>query len=203
MLSSYQWLIIPILSGLIGWFTNWLAVKMLFRPRLEKKILWLTFQGVIPKRRSDIAEVIGKTIEKELLTHGDLQAALKKINVDDAIKPLLQKKINEMIDQKLTAISPLLVSMLPKSMIEKIKTSILEEILNALPELIDKFGNSFINNLPISELVVNNINKFDLARLEKMIIDASNKELKFIEYLGGIVGFLIGLIQVGIMQFLK
>lgn len=203
MLSSYQWLIIPLLSALIGWFTNWLAVKMLFRPRLEKKILWLTFQGVIPKRRGDIAEVVGKTIEKELLTHGDLQAALKKVNIDEAIKPLLQEKINSMIDQKLTAISPLLVSMLPKSMLEKIKTSILEEILTALPELIDKFGNSFINNLPISELVVNNINKFDLARLEKMIIDASNKELKFIEYLGGIVGFLIGLIQVGIMEFLK
>lgn len=203
MLSSYQWLIIPLLSGLIGWFTNWLAVKMLFRPRLEKKILWLTFQGVIPKRRGDIAEVVGKTIEKELLTHGDLQAALKKVNIDEAIKPLLQEKINSMIDQKLMAISPLLVSMLPKSMLEKIKTSILEEILIALPELIDKFGNSFINNLPISELVVNNINKFDLARLEKMIIDASNKELKFIEYLGGVVGFLIGLVQVGIMEILK
>jgi uncharacterized membrane protein YheB (UPF0754 family) len=203
LLASYQWVIIPLLSGLIGWFTNWLAVKMLFRPRLEKKILGFALQGVIPKRRSDIAQVIGQTIEKELLTHGDLQAALKKVNIDEAIKPILQEKINIMIDQKLTSISPLLVSMLPKSMIEKIKASILEEILKSIPELMEKLGDSFINNLPISELVVSNINKFDLARLEKMIIDASNKELKFIEYLGGVVGFLIGLIQVGIMQILQ
>ena len=84
-----------------------------------------------------------------------------------------------------------------------IKTTILEEVLIALPELIEKLGDSFINNLPINDLVQNNINKFDLLRLEKMIVEASNKEFKFIEYLGGIVGVIIGIMQVAIMQFLK
>jgi uncharacterized membrane protein YheB (UPF0754 family) len=111
------WLITPLLAGLIGWFTNWLAIKMLFRPILEKNILGWTLQGVIPKRRSEIAKIIGKTIEEELLTRGDLQTALKKIDLIDAVRPLLQEKINLMIDQKLTAISPLLISMLPSSML--------------------------------------------------------------------------------------
>ena len=65
----------------------------------------------------------------------------------------------------------------------------------------EKVSDSFINHLPVSELVVSNINKFDLARLEKMIVDASNKEFKFIEYLGGVVGFIIGILQMTIMQF--
>lgn len=203
MYSILPWVITPILSGLIGWFTNWLAIKMLFRPRLEKKILGFTLQGVIPKRRAEIAIIIGKTVEEELLTRGDLQSALKKININDAVKPLLQEKINLMIDQKLTSFSPLLMAMMPSNMLEKIKTSILEEILTALPELIEKLGDSFINNLPVNDLVVNNINNFDIARLEKMIVDASNKEFKFIEYLGGVVGVVIGILQVAIMQLLN
>lgn len=196
----YLWIITPLLSGLIGWFTNWLAIKMLFKPRVQKKILGISFQGVIPKRRHDISVTIGKTIETELLTHNDLQLALKKININEVVKPLLQEKVNQMIDQKIASINPLLMSMLPTSMLNKIKETILEEILIALPDLIEKFGDAFVKNLPISELVVNNIDKFDLARLEKMIVDASNKEFKFIEYLGGFVGVVIGIVQVLIMQ---
>jgi uncharacterized membrane protein YheB (UPF0754 family) len=199
----YQWIIIPLLSALIGWFTNWLAVKMLFSPRKAITVLGFTFQGVIPKRRGDIAKIIGKTIEEELLTRGDLQNALKKVDLSETVKPLLQEKINNLIDQKITSISPMLMTFLPKEMLAKIKASILDEILNALPELMEKLGDSFINKLPISELVVNNINKFDLERLEKMIVETSDKEFKFIEYLGGVVGFIIGVIQVIIVELIK
>ncbi len=34
---SYSLLLIPIISAFIGWFTNWIAIKMLFHPREPKK----------------------------------------------------------------------------------------------------------------------------------------------------------------------
>lgn len=197
------WIITPLLAGLIGWFTNWLAVKMLFRPRISKRILGFSFQGVIPKRRSDIAQVVGKTIEQELLTHGDLQAALKKVDFQDTLRPMLQEKIDLMVKEKIASINPMLMAFLPNELLEKIKKTILDEILNTLPQIIDKLGDSFIKSLPISELVIQNINKFDLARLEKMIADAANKEFKFIEYLGAVVGVIIGLVQMIIMTLYK
>jgi uncharacterized membrane protein YheB (UPF0754 family) len=193
------WIITPLLAGIIGWFTNWLAVKMLFRPRVSQRILGFTFQGVIPKRRSDIAQVIGKTIEQELLTHGDLQEALKKVDAKEALRPILQEKIDLLVKEKIASINPMLMALMPKELLEKIKKAMLEEILNALPQIIEKLGDSFIKSLPISELVIQNINKFDLERLEKMIVDAANKEFKFIEYLGAVVGVLIGLLQMTIM----
>lgn len=193
------WIITPLLAGIIGWFTNWLAVKMLFRPRISRSILGFTFQGVIPKRRNDIAQVIGKTIEEELLTHGDLQEALKKVDAKETLRPILQEKIDLMIKDKISSINPMLMALMPKELLEKIKKTMLEEILNALPQIIEKLGDSFIKSLPISELVIHNINKFDLERLEKMIVDAADKEFKFIEYLGAVVGVLIGLLQMTIM----
>ncbi len=197
------WIITPLLAGLIGWFTNWLAVKMLFRPRTSKKILGFSFQGVIPKRRGDIAQIVGKTIESELLTHGDLQAALKKVDVQESLRPILQEKIDLMVKEKIASINPMLMALLPKELLEKIKKTILDEILNTLPQIIDKLGDSFIKSLPISDLVIQNINRFDLERLEKMIVDAADKEFKFIEYLGAVVGVIIGLLQMIIMTLYK
>ena len=50
-------------------------------------------------------------------------------------------------------------------------------------------------NLAISEMVVEKIEALDLASFEDIVIGVVNRELRFIEYLGAILGFLIGIIQ--------
>ena len=175
---------------------------MLFRPRQPKKFLFANIQGVIPKRKSEIAQTVGQTIEKELLTHGDLKKVLQSIDLREPLKPFLEEKIDMLIQKKIAAINPMIMAFIPAEMLNKIKQTILEEIIAAIPEMTEKFGDTLAANISISNLVVENINQFDLARLEKMIVDASNKEFRFIEYLGGIVGVAIGLTQTIISQFI-
>lgn len=45
-------LLSPVICALIGWFTNFLAVKMLFHPHKPIKIGPFTIQGIFPKRQS-------------------------------------------------------------------------------------------------------------------------------------------------------
>jgi uncharacterized membrane protein YheB (UPF0754 family) len=69
----------PILGAVIGFFTNWLAVKMLFRPYYPKKIgKWqLPFTpGIIPKRKGALAKAVGKAVGEQLLTQEDLAKAI-------------------------------------------------------------------------------------------------------------------------------
>jgi uncharacterized membrane protein YheB (UPF0754 family) len=57
----------PVLGAVIGYFTNWLAVKMLFRPYYPKKIGKLTLPftpGIIPKRKQALAQAVGKVVGK-------------------------------------------------------------------------------------------------------------------------------------------
>ena len=64
--------IIPMIVGsIIGYITNWLAIKMLFRPHEEKRILGIRLPftpGMIPKERGRIAKSVGDTVEDYLLT---------------------------------------------------------------------------------------------------------------------------------------
>ena len=52
----------------MGWFTNWLAILMLFRPREPMRIFCWSLQGVIPSRHAQLAERIAETVENNLLT---------------------------------------------------------------------------------------------------------------------------------------
>ena len=70
-------LIFPVVGALVGWFTNWLAILMLFRPREPVRFFWWSLQGVIPSRHAQLAERIADTVENNLLTQDDLEKAFQ------------------------------------------------------------------------------------------------------------------------------
>ena len=85
----------PIIGTVIGFGTNFIAVKMLFRPykpvKIGKFILPFT-PGVIPKRREKLALALGNAISDQLFTSDDI----KKIFLSDNVKELV---INGMIKE--------------------------------------------------------------------------------------------------------
>lgn len=92
-------IIIPIIVGsIIGYFTNWLAIKMLFRPYREKRILGFKLPftpGLIPKERYRISESIGNTIGEYLLTPEKIKEVLfskeSKTNINHWINNKFQE----------------------------------------------------------------------------------------------------------------
>lgn len=93
---NYQIIINPLIGACIGYVTNWIAIKMMFRPTKAIKIGKFTLPftpGIIPKNRSRIAEAIGNTISNNLLTENDL----KDVLLSDEIKSQIQEKIEEYI----------------------------------------------------------------------------------------------------------
>ncbi len=85
-----------LIGAVIGYITNWLAIKMLFRPREAKYIFGMKLPftpGLIPKEKSRIANKVGETVGTHLLNSDSLSKALK----DDKIKA----KFNEVAKEKL------------------------------------------------------------------------------------------------------
>lgn len=82
-------ILLPIAVGaLIGYCTNYIAIKMLFHPRkpvtFMGKVLPFT-PGVIPKNQSRIAQAVGSAVGESLLTSEDIVEALKSDEIKDAI----------------------------------------------------------------------------------------------------------------------
>jgi uncharacterized membrane protein YheB (UPF0754 family) len=91
--------IIPVITGaLIGYFTNWLAIKMLFRPLKEKRLLGMKVPftpGLIPKESKRIARSVGNTIGQHLLSPEVLSQAL----CSERIISYIRENINEGLEK--------------------------------------------------------------------------------------------------------
>lgn len=94
--------LIPALVGaVIGYFTNWLAIKMLFRPYYEKKIFGVKLPftpGLIPKEQKRIAKNIGLTVSSHLLSTQVIMEKLEEKNIDGEIEKIIDEKLNEYKD---------------------------------------------------------------------------------------------------------
>jgi uncharacterized membrane protein YheB (UPF0754 family) len=200
-MKTYLIYFIPAISGLIGWLTNYIAVKMIFRPRKQINLFGIKIHGLLPRRQEDLAEKIGEVVEEHLVSIEDIH---KTVNEPDFHKRLISRindKINEFLTQKLAQVNPMISAFLTGELLEKINLKLTEQMTEILPELIEEFIIHFENRLNFKELVKNKIKNFDIIKLENIIISISSKELKAIEIFGGILGFLIGIIQVLLIKF--
>lgn len=87
-MSNIEFLIPTIVGSIIGYLTNWLAIKMIFRPHHEVKILGMRVPftpGLIPKERKRIANTIGNSISDYLLTEEELTKALSNEKMSNNI----------------------------------------------------------------------------------------------------------------------
>ncbi|MDG5814793.1 DUF445 family protein [Chitinispirillales bacterium ANBcel5] len=197
MENYYFYFLIPVISALIGWLTNYVAVRMIFRPRREIRILGIKFIGLIPKRKQDLAEKIADTIERELISHKDIRAIADSPEFHDKTGALIKTKIDDFICQKMGS-NPLISMFVPQDMTSKISEHLVIEMKRNLPEIVEGLFSSLENKLDFRKIIKEKIEKFEIERLEKIVYDISSRELKSIEYLGGVLGFVVGIVQVTI-----
>lgn len=88
----------PVIGAVIGYFTNYIAVKMLFRPLKPVKIGGKTLPftpGIIPKGKARLAKALGKAVGERLLTGEDIQKMLLSREMKDTVLDAVVKGIQE------------------------------------------------------------------------------------------------------------
>lgn len=186
---------IILLSGIgagIGWVTNYIAIKLMFRPLYPVSVGGLKLQGLIPKRKEEIAKSIGKVVEEELLSMDDLVGKLMEEDNLTPVKNSMKVKVREVVEDKLPGILPNGIKNMITSYIENMIEEEGDRIILDFVEDISSGENSKIN---LSKIVEDKINSFELDKIEKIVVEIAQKELKHIEAIGAFLGFAIGLVQ--------
>ncbi len=189
-------ILIPFISAFIGWFTNWIAIKMLFHPRLPKKILGITFQGIFPKRQKQFAMKLGKLVSNELLSFDDIEKKIANPQNVEKIMPVLEAHIDTFLKEKLTAQIPMLAMFVGEKTIAQVKDVFMVELQELFPVLMKQYMNTLQKELDLEQIVTEKVGKFSSDKLEEILNQIMSNEFRFVEIIGGVLGFLIGIVQV-------
>ncbi len=191
--------LIPVISAFIGWITNYLAVKMIFRPRKEIRFLGLRIIGLIPKRKKDLAMKIAQTVETELISHRDIKAIIQTEEFHLQIGNVIKSKIDSLIQNKLAS-NPLISMFITPEIIARLSDTMMDELNKEIPGVIDTLFQTVESRIDFQKIIKEKIEGFDLTKLESIIYSIASKELRAIEILGGVLGFVVGLVQLVIVS---
>lgn len=187
-----RFILLVLIGGLIGWLTNKVAIKMLFRPINPHKVLGITFQGVFPRRKDKIAMSLADIIEQELLSKEVIMSKILSEDKIASIKERLKKVIVDKLSEAIPSVIAMFIGGDTRSFIEKYIDKHGDEIFS---QMLDEFQNIGLENLDIYGIVKEKIDSLDFVEFEKIIFGLMNKELRFVEVVGLFLGALIGAVQ--------
>ena len=194
------WIVFPLVGALIGWATNWLAVKMLFRPHQPIGIGPLRFQGVVPRRHQALAESIAETVQEELISADDIAQLVQKLATSDQIRDRLKGRIDVLIEEQLHSFGPMVAAFLPNDLVDKIRNRVEQEVFSFVEELGTDLHGTLGQQLDLKQKVRDRILAFELDQMERLVLRVAKKELRHIELLGGVLGFIVGLVEAGLLS---
>lgn len=190
----------PLVGGAIGYLTNRLAVKMIFRPIEPRKILGFRVQGLIGRRQDEIAASIGRVVGKHLVSSQDIVGAFDKIDLEkvlsSAIEEGLAPKIAELRNM------PLVGGFLTDERVADLRDGFVRTLVKRRELLFDHVQRAIEEGLDVQEVVTAKVREFQVERLESLILEVAARELRAIEILGGVLGLLVGLTQATLLHFL-
>ncbi len=200
MSNIFKILILASIGGIIGYVTNVVAIKLIFRPIKPIKIPIINKEiiGLIPKRKTEIASNIGEIVQKEFISLDEILENIITEEDKENVVEYIKVKVKVIINEKMAFAPSAIKNIIQGYVSEAIENEIKQSIDDLSEEVIRKAN----KRIDIGKMVEDKINNLDLYELEEIILRIAKNELKHIEILGLVLGFLIGIVQGLIIIFI-
>lgn len=188
------WLLPPV-AALVGWGTNRLAISLLFRPRAPWRFPgtgW-QLQGLLPRRREELARLLGQVVERELFSGGDVLNTLENLDWQESVLTDLEEVASRRMEERLPRVLP---GSVRRAAARYLGREVRGEAREVFSEMVATWGRRLDASNSVSARVEDRLQSLDLGELENLVLRVAGRELRHIEILGGVVGLAVGLLQV-------
>ncbi len=200
---DWRILMLPLVGAVIGWVTNAIAIKMLFRPYRPVRFFGLSIQGLLPKRRKEFAESIAKTVEKDLLTVQDIVGFLDGVEWEEEVVHAVQKALDTRLKKNRFSflLKTPIVGLIGHEVVRQFEKILSRVIIGKIHEHKGRLVRKFQDAIELREVVSRKVEGFEMEKIEAILMRLISRELTWIEGVGAVLGFCIGLIQMVLVLF--
>lgn len=183
-----------IVCAAVGWGTNVLAVRMLFRPYRPWRVGPWTLQGVFPRRQAAVARRLGELTATELVPPERLQQAVTAPATVEAVRQALVAVLTQRL-ARLVDLGPGVLASVGKRLLPRVEEAVDAELERTLPGLMERVAQAAVDELRVAQVVEDQVAALSPERLETMLLSVLRRELRFVEGAGAALGALVGMVH--------
>jgi uncharacterized membrane protein YheB (UPF0754 family) len=192
-------LILPLVAAFLGWCFVYLALQLLFHPLHPRKIAGISFQGLIPKKQLEIAKKTGALAASIL----PVKEIAEKITHPDNVKkimPQAEEHIEYFLRVKLVKSMPVVGMFVGDKTINSLKSLFMTELEELFPVIMKNYMGRLEEDFDIEKIVAGKLSALPPRQVEKLFLETTRKERQMAGWMGALMGFVIGVIQLLIIQ---
>ncbi|MDQ6849009.1 MAG: DUF445 domain-containing protein [Actinomycetota bacterium] len=199
-LLFHEPLIMPAFGLLVGWFTDWLALKLIFNPKRPIRILGIEFQGLFLKRRNEVAADYGTLIADEVITARKVIEAVLTGPLSDRLFAMINRHVQEALDHGTGVAKPLVVLSVGTTRYQQMKRSIASKIMDHLPDTMTYIEDYARESMGVRTLLIDKMQQLDALQFESLIRPAFEQDEWILITVGALLGFAMGEAQAIVLE---
>ena len=203
ILDYWIYLAIPIISALVGWSTNILAIKMTFLPLEFIGIPpYLGWQGIIPSKAAVMA---GKSVDlmtKNLLTVEERFAQIEPERVVGEMQAEVHRIARRVVEEVMQSQARWIWLSLPSSVKEDVYANAEKDLPRIIEDMVIEIKSQISQLFDLKGMVTATLTE-NKELLNRIFLKSGEEEFKFIERSGLYFGFIFGLVQMIVWSFFQ
>lgn len=189
---------IPFVAGVVGWATNWVAIRMTFQPLEFVGVRpWLGWQGIIPSKAAKMARIF---VDQTMHRLGTLEEVFQQMDphlIARHVVRVMDRRVEEITDEIMFVHHSTAWRMLPAPMKRRVYDRVREELPDLVDRLMEEVAGNVEELLDFKHMIVSRLER-DKALLNRLFLEAGEVEFRFIVRSGFYFGFGFGLVQLGV-----
>lgn len=202
-LTHSPW-VMPLFGLFTGWFTDWLALKMVFRPVHPTRFFLGMFewQGLFLKRRKEVAKEYGRLIAQEIVTPANIIDAVLKGPLSDRIFAMVHKQVQKLVDDQSGLAKPIVVFAVGSKRYQEMKQVVAERVMARLPATMKHVEEYAGKEMDLENLLSVKMAQLSPEEFEGLLRPAFEQDEWILITVGAALGFIVGEMQVFVMEHL-
>jgi len=193
-------LIMPAFGLVVGWFTDWLALKMIFNPKRPIHVFGFTIQGLFLRRRREVAADYGALIADEIITPRKVIEAVLLGPLSDRVFAMIRREVQTAMDRSAGLARPLVVVTIGSARYRQMKATIADKIMDRLPETMTYVEEYARETMDIRNVLREKMQRLDEKQFEALIRPAFEQDEWILITVGAMLGFVMGEVQAIVLE---
>ena len=185
--------VLPVFGGVIGLCTDWLAIKLIFVPREPVRVGRVILQGKFQRRRAEVARQYGELIATEVLTVQNLLDAVLRGPRADRLAALVEQMVSSAVDAQVPT------AFAGGTRLREMKHAAAAKALEQLPDTARYAEGYLTEAMDVAKVIEQRMLALTPLEFEGLLRPAFRQDEWKLIAVGGVIGFLVGELQVLLM----
>jgi uncharacterized membrane protein YheB (UPF0754 family) len=186
---------LPFAGFMVGWITNYLALKCIFSPLYPKQIFCYTLHGIFLKRQKEVSETFARIICVEILHTKAIWDSIFDGPLSKNFMAMLRAHTLVFVENMLRQVKPIAIAALGAEQFSQMKEDVAQKTIEGLPGIMDLSYEYTQEALGMEATIRTKMQALPADEFEGVLHPAFQEDEITLILLGGVLGAIVGVIQ--------